>query len=123
MRYMLICCSTLAVLLLNGCVSTNAGLGETVRGPGTTALPSGLRLLESEQEACEGTVQIGGASGLYVQPGQNATFRVAGGEIVWSCLAGTSSDTEKTSCPDTTTHVRLTRSGIDEELLFECYGA
>ena len=133
--------AALLPLVLSGCyvTSSDSGLGETVREPGTTDLPTGAALLETEQEECEGTVQVGNVT---VNPGENATLRVTGDEIEWACLVADDDyyvadddyddddarvvearDVEETQCPDGTTHVRVTRASTGDEFIFECYGA
>jgi hypothetical protein len=112
-------------------MTTAPGLGEKA---GNATLPSGLTLLDSDQEQCDGTVQIGQATfeddgdGLqaefFVEPGQNATFELEDGEedIAWACTGGGSPEVKRMSCPRGATHVRITRATSGGDLLVECYG-
>jgi len=125
------CAFLLSVSLLHGCMTTAPGLGEKA---GNATLPSGLTLLDSDQEQCDGTVQIGQATfeddgdGLqaefFVEPGQNATFELEDGEedIAWACTGGGSPEVKRMSCPRGATHVRITRATSGGDLLVECYG-
>ena len=132
MRKLMMCCGLLLPLsLLAACATTTAGLGDEA---GNTSLPSGLRLLDSDESSCDGTVQIADEmidsrdSGLeeefFVEPGENATFELDAryDEIEWACIGGDSSDVDSMRCPDGTSHVRVTRATSGGELLFECYG-
>ena len=125
------CGFLLSLSLLAGCVVTTPGLGDEA---GTTSLPSGLALLDSDEGECEGTVQVGDEmieddgeglqSELFVEPGENATFELEEGydEIEWACVGGDSPDVDSMRCPEGATHVRITRATAGDELLFECYG-
>lgn len=129
MKNLLACCAALHCLALGGCTATTPGIGQET---GNTGLPSGLRLLGSDERQCEGTVQVGDESlagdGLgadfFVEPGQNATFefRDRGEDVEWACDGGASRDIERMSCPEGATHVRITRASVGDELLLECYG-
>ncbi|HEU4616711.1 MAG TPA: hypothetical protein VFV10_01655, partial [Gammaproteobacteria bacterium] len=84
----------LPLSLLAGCASTASGLGEEA---GTTKLPTGLKLLDSEKQTCGGNVQVGqDATGraldekLFVKPGQNGTFEVRDSDVRWACVTGDS---------------------------------
>jgi hypothetical protein len=125
------CGSLLALSLLAGCAATTPGLGHQA---GTTSLPSGLTLLDSDDGECDGTVQVGGdtieddgdglQAELFVDPGENATFELEEDyeEIEWACVGGDSPEVASMRCPSGATHVRITRATDGGELLFECYG-
>lgn len=130
MRKLLSSCAFLIGLsLMAGCATTTSGLGDEA---GTVRLPSGLTLLDSDTDDCDGTVQLGDemieGRGLreefFVDAGQNATFELERGydEIEWVCVEGSSPRVESVRCPSGTTHLRLTRAAAGGELLFECYG-
>jgi len=132
MRKLLTNCGLLLPLyLLAACVATAPGLGDEA---GSTTLPSGLTLLDSDESSCDGTVQVanemieGGDGGLhdqhFVEPGENATFELAEryDEIEWACVDQGSPDVDSMRCPRGTSHVRITRATTGGELLFECYG-
>lgn len=126
------CGMALSVVLIAGCVVTSPGLGEEA---GNATLPSGVSLLGSDEDDCDGALQVsedgidGEGDGLddsfVVEAGENATFRLDGDdeEIEWACI-GEDGDTdeERTECPDGATHVRVTRAASGSELLVECYG-
>ena len=132
MQKLLISCGLVVSLsLLAGCAATTPGLGDKA---GSTSLPSGLRLLDSTESECDGTVQVGeemiegegeGLQATFlVEPGENATFELEEGydEIEWACVGGDSPEVESMRCPSGATHVRITRATAGGELLFECYG-
>jgi len=132
MHKLLITCGFLVSLsLLAGCATTTSGLGDQA---GTTRLPSGLTLLDSDKGECDSTVQVGDEtiegegqgleSEFFVEPGENATFALERGydEIQWACVGGDSPEVETTRCPSEATHVRITRAAAGGELLLECYG-
>ncbi|HZD52910.1 MAG TPA: hypothetical protein VE175_07665 [Woeseiaceae bacterium] len=143
MQKLLASCGLLFSLsLVAGCVVTTPGLGEET---GTTTLPSGSTLLDSDEDECDGTVQVAEGSiedddelidddddfddeGLdetaFVQPGENATFELEDDDedIEWACVGEESPDVETTSCPEGTTHVRITRASEGDNVLIECFG-
>lgn len=132
MRKLLTSCGVLVLLyLLAACAATVPGLGDDA---GSTTLPSGLTLLDSDESRCDGTVQVAsemiddGREGLrnqyFVEPGENATFELAEryDEIEWACVGQGSPDVDSMRCPRGTSHVRITRATTGGELLFECYG-
>jgi hypothetical protein len=125
------CGLLLSLSLFASCAATTPGLGDEA---GSTRLPSGLTLLDSDEGECNGTVQVGDETiegegeGLqaefFVEPGENATFELEGGydEVEWACVGGDSPEVETMRCPRGATHVRITRASAGGELLFECYG-
>jgi hypothetical protein len=131
MRKLLTNCGMLVPLyLLAACVATAPGLGDEA---GSTTLPSGLTLLDSDESRCDGTVQVADETfedggGLddrqFVEPGENATFTLSPryDEIEWACVGQGSSDVDSMRCPRGTSHVRVTRATTGGEILFECYG-
>ena len=88
-----------AAVLASGCAVT------TSSDDGTARLPTGVTLLESDRNECEGAVAIDESAiansrraDLVVQRGQNATFEVdADGdrdvEIDWTCVGVADADT------------------------------
>lgn len=113
-----------------GCASTTT----TDRDARTARLPTGVTLLDSDRNECDGAVAIdersianARRSDLVIQPGQNATFEVeADGnddvEIDWTCVGAAAADRETADCPDQTSYVRITRASTGDEFLLECYG-
>jgi hypothetical protein len=97
-------------------------------------VPTGVTLLESDRNECEGAVAIDERAiassrreDLVIQRGQNATFEVdfdddEDVEIDWTCVGAASAETNTAECPDDTSHVRITRATTGDEFLLECYG-
>jgi hypothetical protein len=97
-------------------------------------LPTGVTLLDSDRNECDGAVAIdersisnARRSDLVIQAGQNATFEVDADddddvEIDWTCVGAADADQETADCPDQTSHVRITRASTGDEFLLECYG-
>lgn len=112
---------------LGGCVSGSAGLGEQA---GTTELPTGLTLTNSSAAECGDSVHIGAGAltearlgpELFIQPGQNATFRVNETPVNWACIDDDSREFQALQCTEETGYVRITRAADGEELLLECFG-
>lgn len=116
--------------LVTGCATLGPGVGDDAR---YAQLPTGVTLLDSEQDECDGIVQVaertslGRARGddLVIRRGQNATFEVDfdDEEVQWSCIgdAGTN-DRDEIDCPDDTSHVRITREAEGDNFVLECYG-
>ena len=100
----------------------------------TARLPTGVTLLESNRERCEGSVAIDETSivnarrsDLVISRGQNAVFAVDENadddvEVEWTCVGAADADRETVECPDDTSHVRITRGSTGDEFLLECYG-
>lgn len=117
--------SGLAVLA--GCATGAAGLGEQA---GTAELPSGLTMLGSVAAECGDSVHIGAGTladarlgpELFVQPGQNATFRLNETPVNWACIDDDSRDFHMLECEDGASFVRITRATDGGELLLECFG-
>jgi hypothetical protein len=113
-----------------GCATTTSSDGDAR----TARLPTGVTLLESDRNECDGAVAIDEStiasarrSDLVIQPGQNATFEVDVNdeddvEIEWTCVGAAAADRESVECPDSTSHVRITRASTGDEFLLECYG-
>lgn len=131
MRKQLACLTFVAALpclaLLGACATTASGLGEQA---GTTELPTGLKLLDSEKGECTGNVQMDQSSvlhadlgsDLFVNAGQHGTFQVSEGDVRWACVHGSSPNVEELNCPSDTHYVRVTRDEDGDSLLFECFG-
>jgi hypothetical protein len=107
--------------LLAGCASTGSN------DDGTARLPTGVKLLDSDRNTCNGVVHVDKRSvassrEIVVRPGQNAAFKNEGDRIDWTCIGQSSSNDERTSCPDRTSYVRITRPAEGDSLLVECYG-
>ncbi len=113
-----------------GCATTTSS-DEDAR---TARLPTGVTLLESDRNECEGSVAIDETAiagsrraDLVIQRGQNATFEVdvdddEDVEIDWTCVGVANADRNTVECPEDTTHVRITRASTGDEFLLECYG-
>jgi len=124
--------AALLVLALGGCETTSGtpGLGDESN---LTDL-SGLRLLGSDETDCDGVLQVDSeqdddddlGEGLYVESGANATFELENDDedLDWACIGEDGDSRSDTfDCPDGATHVRITRAGDGDNVLFECYGA
>jgi len=123
-------CGAIAAGVLSltaGCTTGSPGLGEQA---GTVSLPSGLTLFASSEAECGDSVHIGAGAltdarlgpELFIQPGQNATFRVSESPVNWACIDGDSREYREFECSDDASYVRLTRALDGEELLLECFG-
>ena len=116
-----------SLAVVAGCTVAGGGPDQSALN---ARLPTGVTLLESDQERCAGDVQIEESSsgtGLVLQRGQNATFRVRvdddeEADVEWTCIGQASSDSEEIDCPTSTSHLRVTRAGSGDDLLLECYG-
>jgi hypothetical protein len=116
--------------LSSGCALTT----ESDEDARTARLPTGVTLLESDRNECEGAVAIderavrgSRRADLVIQRGQNATFEVDGDadddiDIDWTCVGAANAERESVECPEDTTHVRITRASTGDEFLLECYG-
>ena len=127
------CLSLLAPLaIVAGCTVANSGLDESSRD---ARLPTGVTLLESDREECEGVVELREGSvrtndrartndrtGLLVRQGQNATFEVDDEHIELTCVGESSTNSETIDCPTDTSHVRISRSTQGDDFVLECYG-
>jgi hypothetical protein len=121
---------TACAVLGTGCAMTTT----TDEDARSARLPTGVTLLDSDRNECEGAVaiderSIGNArrSDLVIQRGQNATFEVDADddddvEIDWTCVGAANADQETADCPDQTSHIRITRASTGDEFLLECYG-
>jgi hypothetical protein len=129
-RYRISCWAVFSacMTLLGGCAAVGpAGLGEQA---GTTDLPLGLALLDSTASDCDDSVHVGSSSvaggrlgpQMFVEPGQNAAFRISETTVVWACTDDDSSDFHEISCSEGATHLRVTRAVDGGDLLFECFG-
>jgi hypothetical protein len=137
----------LLTVLLGGCAAVNTpGLGEEA---GNATLPSGARLLDSEQGECDGMVQVdpdtleGEGESLddmddgddmddvdsefFVESGQNATFELdedGDDDVGWTCIGEDGdSDSHTMNCPDGTDYVRVTRADDGDDVLLECFSS
>jgi hypothetical protein len=123
-------CLTAFAVLGTGCAMTQRADNDER----TAQLPTGVTLLESDRNECEGSVALDESvvasarrADLVVQRGSNATFEIDADndeevEIEWTCVG--SSDTERNTaeCPEETSHVRITRASTGDDFVLECYG-
>jgi hypothetical protein len=58
----------------------------------------------------------------FVDPGQNATYRLEDDDVKWACIDRNDRDFDAFECPGRATHVRITRAVAGGALLVECYG-
>ena len=97
-------------------------------------LPTGITLLESDRNECDGSVALDESlvasarrADLVIQRGANATFEIDADndedvEIEWTCVGASDTDRNTSECPEETSHVRITRSATGDDFLLECYG-
>jgi hypothetical protein len=121
---------TAFAMLGAGC-ATSTTTDEDAR---TARLPTGVTLLESDRNECEGSVAIDESvvsssrrADLVIQRGQNATFEIDADpdddvDVEWTCVGAANAERETVECPEDTTHVRVTRASTGDEFLLECYG-
>jgi hypothetical protein len=124
-------------LYLTACAVLGAGCATTTttdEDARSARLPTGVTLLESDRSECEGSVAIdesavAGArrADLVIQRGQNAVIEIDADadddvELDWTCVGAADTERNTLSCPDETSHVRVTRASTGDEFLLECYG-
>ena len=114
------CAATISALA--GCATTSGSSDNA-----TARLPTGVTLLESDQDRCAGVVHVDDGSvrnsrEVAIRPGQDAAFRVDRDRIEWTCIGESSTDSDEVDCPERTSYVRITRPAAGEEFLVECYG-
>lgn len=119
-------------VLTSGCAMFGSETEEE-QDASSARLPTGVTLLDSSREECEGSVALDDSvmasarrEDLVVQRGQNATFEIdvdadEDVEIEWTCVGTANTERETIECPDETSWVRVTRASGDDFLL-ECYG-
>jgi hypothetical protein len=112
-----------------GCATTT-----TTDDNRTARLPTGITLLESDRNECDGSVAIDESlvasarrADLVIQRGANATFEIDADsdedvEIEWTCVGASDTERNTAECPEETSHVRVTRAATGDEFLLECYG-
>jgi hypothetical protein len=115
--------------LVSGCALIGAEVDEDAT---YAQLPTGVTLLDSEQDECDGIVQVAertalrrGSDDLVIRRGQNATFEVdlEDDDVSWSCIGESGTDErDEVDCPDATSHVRITREAEGDNFVLECYG-
>ncbi len=112
----------LLLLPLAGCAVTSTGTDAT-----GARLPTGVTLLESDSNRCEGVVHVdedsvSSSREIVVRQGQNTSFKAGADQIAWTCIGTSTADQGRLQCPDRTTHVRITRATTGDQFLVECYG-
>ncbi len=120
---------TAFAVLGSGCALTT-----TTDDDRSARLPTGITLLESDRNECDGSVAIDETfvasarrADLVVQRGANATFEIDADndedvEIEWTCVGASDTERNSAECPEETSHVRITRSATGDDFLLECYG-
>jgi hypothetical protein len=124
-------CLTAFAVLGTGCAITQRGGDDDDR---TARLPTGVTLLESDRNECEGSVALDESvvasarrADLVVQRGSNATFEIDADndedvEIEWTCVGASDTERNTAECPEETSHVRIMRASTGDEFVLECYG-
>jgi hypothetical protein len=115
-------------------LTAGCALTTTTDDDRTARLPTGVTLLESDRNECDGSVAIdervvasARRADLVVQRGANATFEIDGDddedvEIEWTCVGASDTERNTTECPEETSHVRVMRATTGDEFVLECYG-
>jgi hypothetical protein len=115
-------------------LTAGCALTTTTDDDRTARLPTGVTLLESDRNECDGSVAIDESlvasarrADLVVQRGANATFEIDGDddedvEIEWTCVGASDTERNTTECPEETSHVRVMRATTGDEFVLECYG-
>ena len=123
-------CLAAVAAFASGCAVTS----ETDADARPVRLPTGVTLLDSDRNQCDGSVAIderavsnARRSDLVVQRGQSAIIEVDADddddlELGWTCVGSASAARNTAECPEDTSHVRITRDSTDNEFLLECYG-
>jgi hypothetical protein len=122
------------LLAASAVLGTGCAMTTTTDDDRTARLPTGITLLESDRNECEGSVAINenvvanaGRADLVIQRGANATFEIDANadedvEIEWTCVGESDTERDSAECPEATSHVRVTRASTGDEFLLECYG-
>ena len=115
--------------LMTGCAMLGSEVDEDSR---YAQLPTGVTLLDTESDECDGIVQVaertslGRSRGgdLVLRQGQNATFEIDPDDdyVEWSCIGDSGTDRDEVDCPDETSHVRISREAEGDNFVLECYG-
>ena len=120
---------TTFTVLAAGCAGTT-----TTADDRAARLPTGITLLESDRNECEGSVAFDESlvanarrADLVINRGANATFEIDSDtgedvEIEWTCVGASDTERNINECPEETSHVRITRSATGDDFLLECYG-
>jgi len=120
---------TAFTVLAAGCAGTT-----TTADDRAARLPTGITLLESDRNECEGSVAFDESlvanarrADLVINRGANATFEIDSDtgedvEIEWTCVGASDTERNINECPEETSHVRITRSATGDDFLLECYG-
>jgi hypothetical protein len=126
----------LGLILLAASAVLGAGCAMTTTTDDDRAarLPTGITLLESDRNECDGSVAIdesvvanAGRADLVIQGGATATFAIDADadedvEIEWTCVGESDTERDSAECPEQTSHQRITRASTGDEFLLECYG-
>jgi hypothetical protein len=122
-------CLTAFAVLGTGCAITQRDNDDR-----TAQLPTGVTLLESDRNECEGSVALdervvasARRADLVVQRGSNATFEIDADndedvEIEWTCVGASDTERNTAECPEDTSHVRIMRASTGDDFVLECYG-
>lgn len=112
---------------LGGCAVSAGGLGKEA---GPVSLPAGMTLTGSRETDCQGTLHVGEDSvenrgmqkEFYVDPGENAAFRLRQSRVEWACISDRSREFDRFTCPQRSSYVRITRASGNDGMLLECFG-
>jgi hypothetical protein len=87
-------------------------------------IPSDMKLLKADETGCEGNLLASGLEGhgdvQSIARGDERVFGLKDKNVPWACLTDKTARSGTMTCPDPTTHVRITHEG--DVARFECYG-
>jgi hypothetical protein len=87
-------------------------------------LPTGVKLLHSNEGRCSGTMEIEANPALRVDEGEQTVLAVGDeADVEWRCFSSLHSYSGEFACPYGTSHIRISRDKDDDDFLLECYGA
>ena len=116
----------LTLIGLHGCATGAGGLGDE---SGPVRLPTGVRLVDSMELQCVGALHVSESSAVsgelrdefFVNPGENATFRLGGETAQWACIREDDREFHRADCPADSRFIRFTRPAGSGPVLIECY--
>ncbi len=108
------------LLVLAGCANDGAGAAQGLSIARAEDL-AGQSILESTTHSCDGTLRVLMTEGTtaLIRAGQSAAFAAGRPDVPWSCSGSGQADVE---CPQSTSHVRVSRAQTGDDVTFDCLG-
>ena len=108
------------LLVAAGCAGDGAGSTQGLAVAQAQDL-AGQSILERTTHRCDGTLRVLMSEGTtaLIKTGQSAAFATGRPDVPWSCSGSGQADV---ACPQSTSHVRVTRAGTGDEVIFDCLG-